>query len=165
MTEEKFSAIVNETKGVVLSAIGTHLSGRFHHAIDDVVQETYIRAYRGLTRKSFRGDSSIESWLYAIARNEALRMNKKLHREEQKFEKSADNYDEAIEHNYESDLAIKDLENNISKLPEKYRQVMSLVALGYSTNEISEKLDIKQGTVKSRSFKGREMLMKMMKEA
>jgi len=165
MKESEFTEIVNNTKGIVLSAIGNHLAGRFSHSIDDVVQETYIRAYRGLTKKSFRGDSSIESWLYSIARNESLRMNKKLYREEQKFEKSTENYDEVIENNFDSNLEVTNLEENIKKLPAKYQSVMNLISQGYSTNEISERLDIKSGTVKSRSFKGRELLLKLMKEA
>lgn len=38
--------------------------------VEDVVQETFIRAYRGLA--SFRGDSAFYSWLYRIATNTAL---------------------------------------------------------------------------------------------
>src|SRR4051812_25247879 len=38
--------------------------------VEDVVQQTFIRAYRGLA--SFRGDSAFYSWLYRIATNAAL---------------------------------------------------------------------------------------------
>src|SRR5215212_5599794 len=38
--------------------------------VEDVVQQTFIRAYRGLA--SFRGDSAFYSWLYRIATNGAL---------------------------------------------------------------------------------------------
>ena len=38
--------------------------------VEDVVQETFIRAYRGLA--AFRGDSAFYTWLYRIATNMAL---------------------------------------------------------------------------------------------
>lgn len=165
MNEKDFTAIVNETKSLILSAIGNHLAARFHYAIDDVAQETYMRAYNGLVKNMFREESAMSSWLYSIARNEALRMNKKLSREESKVEKSALDYNETEQNSYEANLALTDLADNIERLPEKYRSVMALMSHGYTVNEIADKLDIKSGTVKSRSFKGREMLQKMMKEA
>ncbi len=61
MTETEFARIVHATKAVVLSAVEKHLAGRFYHAIDDVVQETYLRAYRSLTSDKFRGDSAIST--------------------------------------------------------------------------------------------------------
>ena len=88
MTEEEFAAIVGRTKKIVLSAVRKHLAARFSYVIDDVAQETYLRGYRHLAGSWFRNESSIESWLYAIARNESLRMNKKLVREEEKAEKN-----------------------------------------------------------------------------
>src|SRR5271157_5838929 len=87
MTEKEFADIVGSTKKIVLSAIEKHLSARFYHAIDDIAQESYLRAYRSIIKNKFRGDSKIETWLYAIARNEALRMNDRLAREEEKFKK------------------------------------------------------------------------------
>lgn len=45
---------------------------------DDVVQETFIRAWRGLPR--FRGDSSIGTWLHRIAMNTALTARKRAAR-------------------------------------------------------------------------------------
>ena len=54
MTETVFAEIIKETKGVVLSAIEKTLFNRFYHAIDDVAQETYLRAYKSLDRNQFR---------------------------------------------------------------------------------------------------------------
>jgi len=163
MTEGEFTMIVRTTKKVVLSAINNHLSPRFNHAIDDVAQEPYIRAYRNLKMDKFRGDSSIETWLYSIARNEALRMNGRLLKEEEKFKKSARRFEE----NTGADDApfneeIHDLHESIRTLPEKYRNVMELTAAGLSVQEISSKLKIKSGTVKSRSSRGRELLHKIL---
>ncbi|HEY1405165.1 MAG TPA: hypothetical protein VF857_01020, partial [Spirochaetota bacterium] len=67
MDDKEFAIIVRKTKKVVLSSIGRHLPARFSHAIDDIAQESYIRAYRSLVKGAFRNESSLETWLYAIA--------------------------------------------------------------------------------------------------
>lgn len=163
MNEKEFSAIVAQTKGVVLSAIEKNLAERFYHAIDDVAQETYLRAYNNLIKEKFRGDSAIETWLYRIAVNESLRMNQKLKREEEKQKRSM----AAFIAEPEADSMpeeIAALQKAIPLLPEKYRDVLSLVFEGRSTNEIAFKLKIMPGTVKSRSSRGREMLHKLIRE-
>ncbi len=163
MTEKDFAHIVHSTKGIVLSAIGKNLSPRFYHAIDDIAQETYLRAYKSLVKNRFRGDSSLETWLFSIARNETLRMGERLAREEKKFKKTVQGYVDgmnkhSVPENDERDNLIDMIEN----LPESYRSVMDLLAKGYSEKEIAGKLDIKPGTVKSRTSRGREMLKRMM---
>lgn len=161
MNEREFADIVGRTKKAVLSAVEKNLASRFYHSIDDVVQETYIRAYSSLTKGKFRGESSINTWLYSIARNESLRMNEKLLREERKEKKLIDADD--LTENYEDD-SIALLQENILKLPEKYGAVLSLVSLGYSLNQISEKLGLNTGTVKSRISRGKKILHDNMKE-
>ncbi|MCP4130633.1 MAG: sigma-70 family RNA polymerase sigma factor [bacterium] len=162
MTEKEFAEIIGATKGIVLSAIEKNLPERFYHAIDDVAQETYIRAYRSLAKGKFRGDSKMSTWLYSIARNESLRMIKRLEREEKKFRKSLEKMNGDVDINSQE---IDSLYGAIEKLPHTYREVMELVAGGFSTGQIAEKLDIKKGTVKSRSSRGREILHKLLREA
>jgi len=163
--ERDFSEIINDTKGIVLSAIEKNLSPRFSHAIDDVAQETYLRAYKSLTADKFRGESALSTWLYTIARNESLRMNKKLAREEEKAQKSGlyliKEQEEAHSRD-EEDLDI--LKNKISLLPEKYRDILSMMTTGKNIKEIAEKLNIRPGTVKSRASRGRKMLKDIIME-
>ncbi len=162
MTDKEFADIINSTKGVVLSAIEKNLSGRFYHAIDDIVQETYIRAYNSLMKNTFRGESKIETWLYTIARNEAIRMGKRLEREEKKFRKSLEETDILNrEDPGKIDEDIEELYQKIQMLPETYREALELVSNGFTEKEIAAKLDIKKGTVKSRISRGKEMLVKL----
>jgi hypothetical protein len=58
MNEREFAKIVAETKGIVLSAIEKHLDFRFSHAIDDVVQESYLRAKKSLVKGAFTEESA-----------------------------------------------------------------------------------------------------------
>jgi RNA polymerase sigma-70 factor (ECF subfamily) len=168
MNEREFAKIVAETKGIVLSAIEKHLDFRFSHAIDDVVQETYLRAYKSLVKGAFREESALSSWLFAIARNESRRMNERLLREEKKSMMKAEMDDfTGAEKSPAPDSAdahdIAELREAIGRLPEKYGLVMRLAMDGFSTGEIAGALNIRQGTVKSRSSRGREMLQKLMR--
>ena len=161
MNEKEFAAIVKDTKKTVLSAIGKNMAPRFYHAIDDVVQETYIRAYRALEGNSFKGDSSIATWIYTIARNESIRMNKKLLREEEKSIKAKTIFDERESGDYSQDSENTEyLHEHISLLPEKYRDVLFLSYKGFNISDISQKLGIPSGTVKSRSARGKKMILK-----
>lgn len=155
MTDKDFALIVEKTKRVVLSAIEKNLFERFYYSIDDVVQETYIRAYKSLVKGDFRGDSALETWLYKIAQNESLRMNEKLLKEEKKSKKLM----ESMEEEFEPE-DISGFNETIASLPEKYGSVLSLLLKGYSLKEISQSLDINIGTVKSRISRAKDILKK-----
>ncbi|MCE9599221.1 MAG: RNA polymerase sigma factor [Spirochaetia bacterium] len=163
MTETEFSQVVDSTKAVVLSAVEKNLYTRFYHAIDDVVQEAYFRAFKGLQKKQFEGRSALSTWLYAIARNESLRMNEKLSREERKVEKLQNQPPPApVEQLAQSRR--EEILSWIKRLPQQYMSVMKLAISGFSEKEIAATLAISQGTVKSRSHRARGMLRKLMEK-
>ena len=155
MNEREFAEIVKRTKKTVLSAIEKNMASRFYHAIDDVAQETYIRAYRGLEKNSFRGDSSIDTWLYKIAKNESLRMNHKLIREEEKAKKVSESTS-LVQAADSGDASY--LHDHLKLLPEKYKSVLTLTSQGFNINDISQKLGIRPGTVKSRASRGKKII-------
>jgi len=163
MDDKEFAGIVNSTKPIVLSAVKKYVAAQYYHSIDDIVQETYIRAYRSLIKDSFRGESSMETWLYTIARNESLRMMKKLNREEIKIRKKAQKMDDINSGKEDDDIDVKriDLKRTIGDLPGKYRGVMDLVSQGLSEKEIADELSLKRGTVKSRIFRGKFLLQRL----
>ena len=170
MKEEAFASIIEETKSVVLKAIRKNLFSEYYYAIDDVVQETYIRAYRSLVKNKFKGQSKLSSWLFTIARNESIRMNKKLKAGERRREKyikknmeylndgKEDNIEEKIE---KGDLVLK-LDEAVKKLPRKYEDVFDLYVKGFNEKEIARFLSISRGTVKSRIHRGKEKLRKIL---
>ena len=161
MTNSDFTEIVNSTKSIVLSAIEKNLAERFFHAIDDVVQETYLRAYKALSSGKFRKESKLSTWLYTIARNEAYRMNEKLLREERKIEKATMKLKETKSDDSNLMERTNTLIQYLKQIPEKYKTILQHYSNGLSEKEIAEKLSIKQGTVKSRAFRGKEMLRKI----
>ncbi len=163
MTELEFTQIVADTKRVVLSAVEKHLPHIFHHAIDDVVQETYLRAYTRLAKGDFRGDARVSTWLYAIARNESRRMAGRLAREDEKSRRAGLvlSLSPSAPDPAEQVTRVEGLAAMLGALPEKYRAVMELAAAGLMEREIAERLGIKTGTVKSRMSRGRELLARL----
>src|SRR5277367_3297354 len=63
--EDAFVEIVSRHRGKIVSIALSHL--RNHADADEISQDTFIRAHRGLAR--FRGDSSLATWLHRIAFN------------------------------------------------------------------------------------------------
>lgn len=161
MDDSQFTTIIGETKAVVLAAIRRHLRVEYYNAIDDVAQETYLRAYKSLKKNAFRGDSSLRTWLYAIARNESLRMNQKLDRDSRR---STDGdvpelpYHDNNEEKLAQSMDVERLTGMIRAIPEKYRKVLQLHMEGKSEREISNLLNLKKGTVKSRLSRGKSLV-------
>ena len=162
MNEFEFAAIVKDTKPIVLSAIEKNLIAAYYHSIDDVAQETYLRAYRALSKNKFKGDSSLSTWIYTIARNEAKRMNAKFLKEEIKTKRKAEK--EFQNANFKSDIDILALDDGINRLPDKYKEVFLLIKEGYSIEEVALKLKMNSGTVKSRISRGKDILRKILED-
>ncbi len=159
MDNIEFTELISSSKEYVLSAVNKFLQDRFYESLDDVVQETYLRAYKSLKKNGFRGDSKINTWLYTIARNESLRMNDKLLREELKKDKAFKTQEKYhLDEDFTKSETIAELIEKINKLPEHYKDVMILISQGFPMKDIALKLKIKSGTVKSRASRGRKLL-------
>ncbi len=172
MDQEAFASIVEETKGIVLKAVRKNLFSEYCYAIDDVVQETYIRAYRSLVKNKFKEKSKLSSWLFTIARNESIRMNRKLKSGERRREKYMERNIEYlnsdgrndIEEKIEKDDLLNKLSEAVKDLPDKYESVIDLYVKGFNEKEIAKFLSISRGTVKSRIHRGKEKLREILKK-
>jgi RNA polymerase sigma-70 factor, ECF subfamily len=135
---------------------------------EDVVQETYVRAFTHL--ESFRGDSSLATWLSRIAMNEALG---RLRRQRPGVEISSlpqgvleaqiIQFPLAVAEDPEKSMAQREIqrvvEHAIDELPEAFRLVfITRVIEGMNVEETAEILDLKPETVKSRLHRARTML-------
>lgn len=160
MTERQFAEIVEETKGIVLSTIHRYLFQENKDAVDDVAQEVYLRAYRSLSQGKFRHDSKISTWLFIIARNESLRMNRKLDRNRNIFNKKKQyEYEQLdVEEDDMMERYLPELKKGIEKLPDKYKVVILELLKGKSLKKISLDLGMAEGTVKSRLYRARNRL-------
>jgi RNA polymerase sigma-70 factor, ECF subfamily len=162
MSDAEFTALVASTRGIVLAAIAKHLSPDFAHAIDDIAQETYLRAYRSLRRGTFRGEARIESWLHVIARNETLRMQERLIRERYKAERAAQEF--LTGRALRSPRSLREVKGKLRELPDEQRQVMELFITGASILAMASSLGIPAGTVKSRMSRAKRNIRRLFLE-
>jgi RNA polymerase sigma-70 factor (ECF subfamily) len=140
--------------------------------VQDIAQETFIRAYRAMPQ--FRGDSAFYTWLYRIAVNTAKKALVELKRDPLVSETALASRDEDDETSRvenelsdgetpESVLASKQIaaavNSAIDGLSEDLRQAITLREIeGLSYEEIAELMNCPIGTVRSRIFRAREAI-------
>ena len=122
-----------------------------HEDTDDLLQEIFIKIWSSLS--SFRGDSSLYTWIYRIATNEALNfLNKQKVRSALQFESLSSKLEEKIDEDpwFNGDVMQRMLMKAIQRLPEKQRLVFVMrwfEELPYE--EISEILGTSIGALKA----------------
>ena len=144
--------------------------------VEDISQETFIRAYRALAQ--FRGDAQFYTWLYRIAVNTAKKSLMDLKRNptvsENSFKSDDDDETSPVENELTTSetpdavLASKEIAQIINSaleaLPEELRQAITLREIeGLSYEEISEAMNCPIGTVRSRIFRAREAISQKVK--
>lgn len=137
-----------------------------HADADDLVQETFIKAWKKLS--SFRGESSLKTWLYRIATNEALmHLRKKKNLARFSFVK----FDEALLNGLKADTYFDGdkteiaLQRALLTLPEKQRLIFNLryfQALSFS--EIAEITDTSVGGLKANYHHAKQKIEKQLNQ-
>jgi RNA polymerase sigma-70 factor (ECF subfamily) len=122
-----------------------------HDDADDALQNTFINAWKNIG--SFRNESSLFTWLYAIATNEALTL---LRKREKESSVSLDDLESffasSVEGStwFDGEEASAKLHNAILKLPEKQRVVFNMKYFNdMSYEEMSEVLGTTVGALKA----------------
>jgi len=135
---------------------------------EDIVQETYVRAFTHL--ETFRGDSSLATWLARIAMNEALgRLRRQRPSVEWTslppgtLEAQVIPFPRALADDPEKSMAQREIqhvvERAIDELPEPFRLVfITRVVEGMNVEETAEILGLRPETVKTRLHRARAML-------
>ncbi len=143
--------------------------------VQDIAQETFIRAYRALAQ--FRGDAQFYTWLYRIAVNTAKKQLVAMRRDPLVFESQLRSSEEdetsagerelnSLSSDAETPdavLASKEIAGAVNdvldSLPEELRMAITLREIeGMSYEEIAQALDCPIGTVRSRIFRAREAI-------
>src|SRR5215468_10069098 len=134
---------------------------------EDVVQETYVRAFTRL--EDFRGESSLSTWLSRIAINEALgRLRQRTRVDlsslpQHRLAAEIIPFPLASSDDPEKSMAQREIqqvvERAIDELPEAFRLVfITRVVEGMNVEETAEILELKPETVKTRLHRARAML-------
>lgn len=140
--------------------------------VEDIAQETFIRAYRALPQ--FRGEAQFYTWLYRIAVNTAKKALMDLKRDpliyessmavhEESDETSRPGHEPSTDETPETVLAAQEIATAVNAameaLPEDLRQAVTLREIeGLSYEEIALAMNCPIGTVRSRIFRAREAI-------
>jgi RNA polymerase sigma-70 factor (ECF subfamily) len=141
-----------------------HLAGPAD--LDDLTQETYLRALRSLP--GFAGRSSARTWLYTIARRVVIdHVRAAVVRPRQArvddWQGAADAATVGDRPRFEEDLALRDLLDALS--PERREAFVATQLLGLSYAEAAEVCDCPVGTIRSRVARAREDLVTALAES
>ncbi|MBK6680471.1 MAG: sigma-70 family RNA polymerase sigma factor [Ignavibacteriales bacterium] len=159
--ETAFNDLVNRHKEKVRNLIYLNLGAT--SSIDDISQEVFLSVYRKLSH--FRFQSQFTTWLYTITINKI-----RDHIRKQKIMSvfsafSSDDTENVVEpgsfkENFDVNEMVRDA---VAKLPRKLKEPLILRDFeGMSYQEISDATGCEIGTVKSRIFRARESLKKML---
>ena len=139
----------------------------------DIVQEVFLKVFRNIG--SFRGNSSLKTWIYRIAVNEAYNHRRWFSRHQRQeialgAEEGLPSYEDSLADpgrtpfDHAADHETRALvEAALEKLNAKFRAAVVLRDIeDLSYEEIATVLDVSLGTVKSRILRGREALRKVL---
>lgn len=164
--KEAFSKLQNKYKYIVSAIVRKVI--RDEDDVDDLTQETFIKAYRAIS--TFNFDYAFSSWLYKIASNACIDFLRKkryytVSLSRPMYPNNPDYIFEVEDTNSLPDIELiksekaEVVEAAIAALPEKYRTIINLrhsEELDYA--EIAERLKLPLGTVKVNLFRARKML-------
>lgn len=138
----------------------------------DAAQETFIAAYRNLSR--FRGEAKISSWLHRIAVNQCLTVKRRARTRAEEFLDEETNESERVfvaplayspARNAEKGERLRLVRRAVLSLPSELRQVIVMKEFEEMTfQEISDVLEIPLSTVKSRLYTGLKQLRAKLKK-
>lgn len=133
----------------------------------DLVQETFLKA---LTyRSKLITKASVKGWLYTIMKNTFINQ----YRRESKFGDIMNQFEHqgyvstsTSQKSISPDkaMSVKDIEQSIDDLPEVYKVPFKMKLEGYKYQEISDYVAVPVGTIKSRIFLARKLLMENLKD-
>lgn len=172
-SEEAFACLIERYHKPIYSLLARTVHDRADAA--DLTQEVFLKVFRGV--RSFRGSSSLRTWIYRIALREAANSHRWWVRHRQKevpIEQEIlgrdssspvrlkDTLEDRTETPYESVVRLENrerVEAALRKVPEPFRSTLILRDVeGLVYEEVADIQGVNLGTVKSRLVRGRAYL-------
>ena len=162
-----FKFLVLRYQRMVFLFLGKFLFQR--QLLEDLAQETFLRAYRNIADFDVEKGASFSTWLITIAKN--LAINEKARKKRRKeysvgsMEVIQDRFEQSPQDILEKHNLYSKVQNAINMLPEKFH---SAVILSYFVElpleEIAQIEQCPVGTVKSRVFRGKQILRQLLEK-
>lgn len=133
----------------------------------DLVQDTTLKALNN--EEKFVDNANFKGWMLTIMRNIFINNYRKSARENTMIDTSEDLYHLNLQQDSgvvtpEGAYAIGEISSILAGFPEDYREPFSLHVAGYKYEEISQRLSMPLGTVKSHIFFTRKRLREILKD-
>jgi RNA polymerase sigma-70 factor (ECF subfamily) len=165
-SDAAFRELVDRYKNLVYGVILRTVDDRT--SADDLAQEVFLRAYKGLA--GFRGESSLSTWLFRITRNVCVEV-----RNQRQFLQSLDAVDDDGQPRLNpgtadrafADLELRDrLDKALAQLPSAVRFMVSAHYLGGQKYEdLAQALDMPIGTLKAHLHRAKQRLRALLERA
>ncbi|MBN1949866.1 MAG: RNA polymerase sigma factor [Bacteroidales bacterium] len=128
----------------------------------DLLQETFAKAIA--YRDKFEDNTNLKAWTFTIMKNTFINNYRRTVKANTTFDHTDDLYylnlnTQSNSDNPDSQYSVKEIEKSINELSDEFRLPFIMHTQGYKYKEISDKLGLKIGTVKSRIFFTRKKLM------
>lgn len=162
-SQKAFREIVERHHSIAYAAVRAVLGNG--DDIEDVVQDVFVKVFKGL--HTFRGTSKLSTWIYRIARNEAINAAKRSGPDTDTVE----NLELPAPESERPDWRLRQvrirevLDAALARLDAEERQAIELRYLGErSYEEIADILEIPLGTVKTHIHRGKLMLREILRK-
>ncbi len=132
--------------------------------IEDIAQETFLKAYRNLKSFDPHKGASFTTWLFTIAKNQSIDSLRKSQGSIQIDVKNVElHYSETAETSYIKREEISQLHAAMNSIPTEFRSAVAMSCIQELTlEEIAKIENVAIGTIKSRIFRGKQMLAKIL---
>ncbi len=134
---------------------------------NDLLQDTTLKALDN--EDKYEQETNFKGWIYTIMRNIFINNYRKNLRDQTFVDKTDNQYflnsssDLAVD-SMESAYDVKEMNRVVNSMPKEYRIPFSMFVAGFKYREISDKLNLPIGTVKSRIFFTRQKLQTALKD-
>ena len=129
---------------------------------EDVMQEAFVKAFQKLDQ--YRGEVTFGAWLKRIVINKCLDYLKAGKMRYSEIQENTLHIVEDEDWSVESTFTIDDVKTAMEHLPDKYRSVVKLYLIeGYDHQEISQILELREATSRTRLLRGKGFLKEILK--
>lgn len=159
--QKAFADLIERFHGTAYAVVRGVLGDR--DDVEDVLQHVYIKIYKGLG--SFRGDAKLSTWIYQIARNEAINAVRRRQLPVTPLEdvELSGSPADGPEHRYDKQQVGRNVERAMAELDDNYRIALELRYMGErSYEEIADMMGLPLGTVKTYIHRGKAELKKVL---
>ena len=133
----------------------------------DLLQDTLLKAMN--YREKFDADTNLKAWLFTIMKNTFInnyRRQKKINALVSQGDEVQLNraFSQNVYEHSQSRIQSKDILSKIESLDATYREPFVKYYIGYKYEDIAKQMNLPLGTVKSRIFIARKLLMEQLEE-